>query len=134
MSEGIHDASGTAIASLLTTSVERDAHGNVQLSGTSALADLLCEEIQSKLQIKRVRGDTLGYLQRSFMGCVSDIDQQEACEVGEKAMQYAMRAGRDGSVGNPAHRRLRTARTRYRRRQDANHGGRVHQHQRHRHH
>lgn len=98
VSEGIHDISGTPIASLLTTTVERDAHGNVQLSGTGALADLLCEEIKSKLKIKRVRGDTFGYLQRSFLGCVSDVDQREAREVGEKAVQYAMRAGRDGSV------------------------------------
>lgn len=98
VSEGIHDASGTPIASLLTDSVERDPHGNLQLSGTGALADLLCEEIKTKLQIKRVRGDTLGYLQRSFMGCVSDVDQREAREVGEKAVQYAMRADRDGSV------------------------------------
>ncbi|AMO99930.1 phosphofructokinase family protein [Collimonas arenae] len=98
VSEGIHDAAGTPITSLLTTTVERDAHGNVQLSGTGALADLLCEEIKSKLKIKRVRGDTFGYLQRSFMGCVSDVDQREAREVGEKAVQYAMQAGRDGSV------------------------------------
>jgi 6-phosphofructokinase 1 len=98
VSEGIHDASGAAIASLLSTEVERDAHGNVQLSGTGALADLLCDEIKSKLGIKRVRGDTFGYLQRSFMGCVSDVDQREAREVGEKALQYAMWGERDGSV------------------------------------
>ena len=64
--------------------MERDAHGNVQLSGTGALTDLLCEEIKRKLGIKRVRGDTFGYVQRSFMGCVSDVDQREAREVGEK--------------------------------------------------
>ncbi|MES2072027.1 MAG: 6-phosphofructokinase [Pseudomonadota bacterium] len=98
VSEGIHDASGTAIASLLAKEVERDAHGNVQLSGTGALADLLCEEIKSKLNIKRVRGDTFGYLQRSFLGCVSDVDQREAREVGEKAVQFAMWGQRDGSV------------------------------------
>ena len=98
VSEGIHDASGEAIASLLSSEVERDAHGNVQLSGTGALADLLCDEIKAKLGIKRVRGDTFGYLQRSFMGCVSDVDQREAREVGEKAVQYAMWGDRDGSV------------------------------------
>src|SRR5471030_118885 len=43
VSEGIHDASGAAIATLLSKEVERDAHGNVQLSGTGALADLLCD-------------------------------------------------------------------------------------------
>ena len=98
VSEGIHDASGAAIATLLSKEVERDAHGNVQLSGTGALADLLCDEIKSKLGIKRVRGDTFGYLQRSFIGCVSDVDQREAREVGEKAVQFAMWGGRDGSV------------------------------------
>jgi len=98
VSEGIHDARGTPIAALLAKEMEHDAHGNVQLSGNGALADLLCEEIKSKLKIKRVRGDTFGYLQRSFIGCVSDVDQREAREVGEKAVQFAMWAGRDGSV------------------------------------
>jgi 6-phosphofructokinase len=98
VSEGIHDASGEAIASLLSAEVERDAHGNVQLSGTGALADLLCDEIKAKLGIKRVRGDTFGYLQRSFIGCVSDVDQREAREVGEKAVQFAMWGERSGSV------------------------------------
>ncbi|MDC8759602.1 6-phosphofructokinase [Janthinobacterium fluminis] len=98
VSEGIHDAAGTPIASLLAKEVERDAHGNVQLSGNGALADLLCEAIKAKLGIKRVRGDTFGYLQRSFIGCVSDVDQREAREVGEKAVQFAMWGGRCGSV------------------------------------
>lgn len=98
VSEGIHDASGVPIASLLVKNAEHDAHGNVQLSGTGALADLLCDAIKSKLNIKRVRGDTFGYLQRSFIGCVSDVDQREAREVGEKAVQFAMRGDRDGSV------------------------------------
>jgi 6-phosphofructokinase len=98
VSEGIHDAGGEPIATLLAKEVERDAHGNVQLSGTGALADLLCDEIKARLGIKRVRGDTFGYLQRSFIGCVSDVDQREAREVGEKAVQYAMWGNRDGSV------------------------------------
>jgi 6-phosphofructokinase 1 len=97
-SEGIHDAAGAPILEKLTGGLEKDAHGNVQLSGTGALADLLCEEIKTKLGIKRVRGDTFGYLQRSFVGCVSEVDSREAREVGEKAVQYAMHAGRDGSV------------------------------------
>ncbi|MEY2654764.1 MAG: hypothetical protein RLZZ524_1792, partial [Pseudomonadota bacterium] len=98
VSEGIHDASGQPIITTLAKELERDAHGNVQLSGTGALADLLCEEIKAKLGIKRVRGDTFGYLQRSFLGCVSDVDQREAREVGEKAVQWAMWGDRDGSV------------------------------------
>ncbi|HEX3142216.1 MAG TPA: 6-phosphofructokinase [Rhizobacter sp.] len=98
VSEGIHDAAGKSIAASLAKNLEVDAHGNVQLSGSGALADLLCEEIKLRLGIKRVRGDTFGYLQRSFLGCVSDVDQREAREVGEKAVHYAMWGDRDGSV------------------------------------
>ncbi len=98
VSEGIHDAAGKSIAEQLAKDLERDAHGNVQLSGSGALADLLCDEIKSKLKIKRVRGDTFGYLQRSFVGCVSDVDQREAREVGEKAVHYAFWGDRNGSV------------------------------------
>ena len=98
VSEGIHDASGEPMLARLAKQVEHDAHGNVQLSGSGALADLLCEEIKAKLGIKRVRGDTFGYLQRSFIGCVSDVDAREAREVGEKAVQFAMWGDRDGSV------------------------------------
>ena len=98
VSEGIHDASGAPIATLLSKNVEHDAHGNVQLSGTGALADQLCDAIKSRLGIKRVRGDTFGYLQRSFLGCVSDVDQREAREVGEKAVQFALLGQHDGSV------------------------------------
>jgi 6-phosphofructokinase 1 len=102
VSEGIHDAAGVPILARLANDrqvdLERDAHGNVQLSGNGALADLLCEEIKAKLKIRRVRGDTFGYLQRSFIGCTSDVDQREAREVGEKAVQYAMWGSQDGSV------------------------------------
>jgi 6-phosphofructokinase len=98
VSEGIHDESGKPIITQLAKQVERDAHGNVQLSGTGALADLLCDQVKQKLDINRVRGDTFGYLQRSFIGCVSDVDQREAREAGEKAVQYAMWDDSDGSV------------------------------------
>jgi 6-phosphofructokinase len=98
VSEGIHDEAGATIAEKLAKNVERDAHGNVQLSGTGALADLLCDEIKEQLAIKRVRGDTFGYLQRSFLGCVSAVDQHEAREVGERAVQFALQGDRDGSV------------------------------------
>lgn len=98
ISEGIHDGDGNPIVTKLAEQVEHDAHGNVQLSGNGALADMLSDQIKSKLNIKRVRGDTLGYMQRSFIGCVSDVDQNEAREVGEKAVQFAMWGTTDGSV------------------------------------
>ena len=65
---------------------------------TARWAICCANEIKTKLKIKRVRGDTFGYLQRSFIGCVSDVDQREAREVGEKAVQFAMWGGHDGSV------------------------------------
>lgn len=98
VSEGIKDASGVPIVTTLSKDVEKDDHGNVQLSGTRSLGDLLADQIKEKLNIARVRSDTFGYLQRSFFGCVSDIDQHEAREVGERAVQLAMWNDVDGSV------------------------------------
>jgi 6-phosphofructokinase 1 len=98
LSEGIHDADGTPLSVKLAKTAEKEAHGNIQLSGSGALADLLCEEIKSKLGIKRVRGDTFGYLQRSFAGCTSDVDRREAREVGEFTVKQAIWGKDDGSV------------------------------------
>jgi 6-phosphofructokinase 1 len=98
VSEGIVDASGTPMMAKLAKEVETDAHGNVQLSGTGMLGDLLCDLVKTKLKIKRVRSDTFGYLQRSFLGCVSDVDHREAREVGERAAHYAIWYNLDGSI------------------------------------
>lgn len=97
VSEGIQDEHGIPIVSKLIER-EKDAHGNIQLSGTGALGDLLSTQVKDQLNIQRVRSDTFGYLQRSFMGCVSDVDQQEAREVGEKAAQFAIWHNIDGSI------------------------------------
>jgi 6-phosphofructokinase 1 len=98
VSEGVSGADGQPVMTTLKPSVEKDAHGNVQLSGTGALGDLLADLIKAKTKIKRVRADTLGYLQRSFLGCVSATDASEAREVGEKAVQFAAWHNVDGSV------------------------------------
>jgi len=98
VSEGIRDAGGKPIITSLCKDQEVDAHGNIQLSGTGALGDLLTQQVKDKLNISRVRSDTFGYLQRSFVGCVSDVDQHEAREVGERAVQMAIWNDRDGSV------------------------------------
>lgn len=97
ISEGIKNKDGQPIITELVDS-EKDDHGNVQLSGTGALGDSLAELIKKELKIERVRADTFGYTQRSFVGCVSDVDQEEGREVGEKAVQFAIWEGRDGSV------------------------------------
>lgn len=98
VSEGIVNEAGEPIVTTLTKNEEFDAHGNIQLSGTGALGDGLSDLIKEKLKIKRVRCDTFGYLQRSFLGVVSEVDAHEAREVGEKAVQYSVWENVDGSV------------------------------------
>lgn len=97
VSEGIQDDKGVPILSSLIKT-ERDAHGNIQLSGSAALGERLSALVKEHLGISRVRSDTLGYIQRSFLGCVSEVDQLEAREVGEKAAQFAIWHNIDGSI------------------------------------
>jgi 6-phosphofructokinase 1 len=96
VSEGISDENGTAIATKFIK--ETDSYGNVQLSGTGALGDLLANEIKTKLQISRIRADTFGYLQRSFPGLVSKVDAAEARAVGIRAVKEAVAGHPEGSI------------------------------------
>lgn len=107
VSEGIHDAQGNAIAAKLAeqlgAAVDRDAHGNIQLSGTGSLGDFLSRAVKETLskrlnQKLRVRADTFGYVQRCFPGVVSSVDQQEARLAGRKAAELALQGHRDGSI------------------------------------
>ncbi len=98
VSEGILDKDGKPFMTKLSGNREADAHGNVQLSGSGALGDMLSDMVKEKLKIKRVRADTLGYTQRSFLGVYSDVDAHEAREVGEKAAQFAIWHDQDGSI------------------------------------
>jgi 6-phosphofructokinase 1 len=80
-------------------SKEVDSHGNVQLSGTGALGDLLAAEVRARLGPKlRVRADTFGYLQRSFLGVTSEVDAAEAREVGRTAVRTALGSTPHGSI------------------------------------
>ena len=91
LSEGIHDARGN----LIGAGEEKDSHGNVQLSGTGVLGDLLTATIKRELGEKlRVRADTFGYLQRSFAAAVSAVDAKEARRVGERAAEVALQGKR----------------------------------------
>jgi len=104
VSEGIEDVDGKPWGEKLATAVERDSHGNVQLSGSGALGDSLAELVKTKVSAKlggktlRVRADTFGYLQRSFAGFASPVDAKEARRAGQMAVRYAMRGARDCSV------------------------------------
>jgi 6-phosphofructokinase 1 len=97
VSEGICDNDHKTWAEKLAENAERDAHGNVQLSGTGALADFLAGQIKGKLKIKRVRADTFGYLQRSFAGLQSAVDVDEARRCGRQAVKFATKHD-NGSV------------------------------------
>jgi len=90
-SEGICDTDHVTWAEKLSENAERDSHGNVQLSGSGALADFLAAQIKGKLKIKRIRADTFGYLQRSFAGLLSEVDVKEARQCGRLAVQWSMK-------------------------------------------
>lgn len=96
VSEGITDADGNPIS----TSGERDSHGNIQLSGSGALGDTLAALVKEAFpgQKVRVRADTFGYLQRSFPTIISEVDAKEAREVGEFAVNHAAATAQPGSV------------------------------------
>ena len=97
VSEGICDTDGVTWTEKLAQQKETDAHGNIQLSGSGSLADFLAGQVKGRLKIKRVRADTFGYLQRSFVGLRSEVDAREARWCGRHAVQYAMET-ESGSV------------------------------------
>ena len=86
ISEGIQDADGVPLAEILSSGgkLERDPHGNVQLSG-SDLGPALQRALKDNLPGVRSRVDTLGYMPRYFMGCIAETDAREAFEVGKLA-------------------------------------------------
>jgi 6-phosphofructokinase 1 len=90
VSEGMCDADGETWVKKIAQDAEKDPHGNIQLSGTGALADFLAAQVKNNLKIKRVRADTFGYLQRSFPGLQSATDVDEARRCGREAVKYAM--------------------------------------------
>ena len=104
VSEGIEDENHKAWGEKVVEAAERDSHGNVQLSGSGALGDYLADVVKTKVAAKlggkklRVRADTFGYLQRSFAGYASSVDQAEARLAGRKAVEYAMAGHASGSV------------------------------------
>ena len=99
VSEGIRDAKGELFAKKFANG-EKDSHGNLQLSGTGALGDFLAGYLKAHSDVKRVRADTFGYLQRSFPGVASEVDLKEALQAGGMAVKMALKAAR-GAKGVP---------------------------------
>jgi 6-phosphofructokinase len=100
VSEGITDAQGRPIVTTLVESLQKDAHGNVQLSGVGALGDALADLVKNNLKTTgklRVRADTFGYLQRCWPD-PSPVDSREARKAAQHAVKLAARGERSGSV------------------------------------
>jgi 6-phosphofructokinase 1 len=101
VSEGVQDAQGRPIATTLVDTLDKDAHGNVQLSGVGALGDALAELVKKTITIDgkapRVRADTFGYLQRCWPD-PSPVDAKEARAAAKFAVKLAQRGERSGSV------------------------------------
>jgi 6-phosphofructokinase 1 len=104
VSEGVVDGDKVLWGDKIVANGEVDSHGNKQLSGSGALGDYMAALVKSKVAAKlggkklRVRADTFGYLQRSFAGYASPVDQAEARLAGRKAVEYAMAGHASGTV------------------------------------
>ncbi|MDI6028154.1 diphosphate--fructose-6-phosphate 1-phosphotransferase [Corticibacterium sp. UT-5YL-CI-8] len=97
ISEGVSTADGRSLVESLVSPdrLERDAHGNVKLSG-SDLNRALEQALADGLPGTRARVDALGYVPRGYVGAVNHTDAQEAFDAGVFAVAVAERGG--GSV------------------------------------
>ena len=102
VSEGVHNENGEYFLQTYANETgsglagKKDSHGNIQLSGSGALGDTLVNIISENIEGARVRADTFGYLQRSFLADVSEVDAEEAERVG----QHAVIASKDNDSGS----------------------------------
>ena len=78
VSEGVSTADGKALVESLVPpdKLERDAHGNVKLSG-SDLPAALERALAEGLPGKRARVDALGYMPRGYIGAISAVDARK---------------------------------------------------------
>ena len=92
VSEGIHNKEGDYFLQTYASDTgsrlagKTDSHGNVQLSGSGALGDTLTNIVSEHIDGARVRADTFGYLQRSFLADISEVDAEEAERVGRHSV------------------------------------------------
>ena len=97
MSEGVTTEDGRSVVESIVPPdrLERDAHGNVRLSGGD-LGMAVEQAIRDGLPGVRARVDTFGYLPRGNVSTISSTDAREAFEAGAFAVEAAARGG--GSV------------------------------------
>ena len=97
VSEGVSAEDGRSLVETIVPPerLERDAHGNLKLSGGD-LGLAFEHPLREGLPGTRARVDALGYMPRGYVGAISRVDQQEAFEAGIHAVEAAGRGG--GSV------------------------------------
>jgi 6-phosphofructokinase 1 len=97
VSEGVSTEDGRSLVESIVPAdkLERDAHGNLKLSGTD-LGAALEQALAEGLPGKRARVDTLGYLPRGAISMISPVDAKEAFDAGAFAVEAADKGG--GSV------------------------------------
>lgn len=94
VSEGVSTADGKSLVESIVGSdkVERDAHGNVKLSG-SDLNRAFEQALAEGLPGKRARVDALGYMPRGYIGAINRTDAREAFRAGAMAVATAEQGG-----------------------------------------
>jgi 6-phosphofructokinase len=97
MSEGVTAEDGRSVVENLVPPdrLERDAHGNVRLSGGD-LGMAIEQALRDGLPGVRARVDTFGYLPRGNVSTINPTDAREAFEAGVFSVEAAARGG--GSV------------------------------------
>ncbi len=97
VSEGVSGEDGRSLVENLVPAdrLERDAHGNVKLSGGD-LGLAFEHALRDGLPGTRARVDTLGYLPRGYVGAINPTDAREAFDAGAFAADAATRGS--GSV------------------------------------
>jgi len=95
MSEGVQDETGRPLAEALAGAAERDAHGNLQLTGGD-LGLAVQAALKARFPKARARVDTLGYLPRGYLGVIDETDRREALAAGQFAAESAFETS--GSV------------------------------------
>ncbi len=90
MSEGVTTEDGRSVVESIVPPdrLERDAHGNVRLSGGD-LGMAVEQAIRDGLPGVRARVDTFGYLPRGNVSTISSTDAREAFEAGAFAVEAA---------------------------------------------
>jgi 6-phosphofructokinase 1 len=97
VSEGVSTEDGRSLVETIVPPerLERDAHGNLKLSGGD-LGLAFEHALRDGLPGKRARVDALGYMPRGNVAAISVVDQKEAFEAGVHAVAAAETGG--GSV------------------------------------